>query len=72
MSSPTAEVAAPAPLVKEEDSIVADTSMPDAIAHGTPKLSAEVGLTKKDLDTMSSILARITNHKDEESVFRWD
>jgi chromatin structure-remodeling complex subunit RSC1/2 len=63
MSSPTFEPAAPAPEVKEEDSIVADSA-----AEGTAPQTVEDGLTKKDFDLMTGILHRITNFRDEEYV----
>jgi chromatin structure-remodeling complex subunit RSC1/2 len=67
MSSPTSEPAAPAPEVKEEDSIVADSGAPDA-AECTAPPTVEDGLTKKDFDLMTGILHRITNFRDEEYV----
>jgi hypothetical protein len=67
MSSPASEPVAPAPAVKEEDSIVADSRAPEA-AEGTALPTVEDGLTKKDFDLMTSILHRITNFRDEEYV----
>lgn len=67
MSSPVAEPAVPAPEVKEEDSIIADSSAPDAPDNGpAPATSPEAGLTKKEFDMMSGVLHRISNYRDEE------
>jgi chromatin structure-remodeling complex subunit RSC1/2 len=68
MSSPAAEPAAPAPEVKEEDSIVADSSAPRAPDDDgpAPATSPEAGLTKKEFDMMTGILHRISNYRDEE------
>lgn len=68
MSSPTAETAAPAPNVKVEDSIVADSGPPDATERAAPAASPEAGLTKKEFDMMTSILHRVSNYRDEEYV----
>jgi chromatin structure-remodeling complex subunit RSC1/2 len=66
MSSPTSEPSAPAPEVKEEDSIVADSGAPDVTDGAATATSTDSGLTKKDFDLMTSILHRITNFRDEE------
>jgi len=66
MSSPAVEQAAPAPEVKEEDSIVADIGAPEAIDGPALAALPEAGLTKKEFDMMSGILHRISNYRDEE------
>jgi hypothetical protein len=66
MSSPVAEPAAPAPEVKVEESIVADSGAPDATDGVTRATSPEAGLTKKEFDMMTGILHRIANYRDEE------
>ena len=68
MSSSNAESAAPAPEIKDEDSIVADSGAPDATDGPAPAASPEAGLTKKEFDMMTSILHRISNYRDEEYV----
>jgi len=69
MSSPAAETAAPAPEVKVEDSIVADSGAPEATEQAAPAASPEAGLTKKEFDMMTSILHRISNYRDEEYAY---
>jgi chromatin structure-remodeling complex subunit RSC1/2 len=68
MASPAAEPPAPAPEVKEEDSIVADSSAPDATDGAAPATLSDAGLTKKEFDMMTSILHRISNYRDDEYV----
>ena len=77
MSSPAvtepAEPAAPAPApevkdeIKEEESIVADTSAP-AVDVEVPPAATSQGLVKKDFELMSRIVHRISEFKDEECV----
>jgi chromatin structure-remodeling complex subunit RSC1/2 len=68
MSSPATEPSAPVPEVKEEDSIVADSSPPDETDGAAPATSPDAGLTKKDFDMMTSILHRISNYRDDKYV----
>jgi hypothetical protein len=72
MSSPTSELAAPVPEVKEEDSIVADSGLPDAGDGAAPASSTDTGLSKRDFDLMTGILHRINNFRDEEYGFHPD